>query len=192
MSSPEQLPQGPENRVEAPRDSTEDYERLDKKSELGGENLVESAEKQASEARAEAMENALSVERGGAEKYHNPTTDAPRRGTGKLSKKQKSEAYKATITRVQAELPAGKRAFSKVIHNPVVEQTSEALGSTIARPNAILAGSVMAFVLVLIVFLVANHFGYALSGFETIGAFVAGWIIGLLFDFFKVMITGKR
>ena len=138
------------------------------------------------------MENALSVERGGAEKYHNPTTDAPRRGTGKLSKKQKSEAYKATITRVQAELPAGKRAFSKVIHNPVVEQTSEALGNTIARPNAILAGSVMAFVLVLIVFLVANHFGYALSGFETIGAFVAGWIIGLLFDFFKVMITGKR
>lgn len=192
MSSPEQLPQGAENGVEAPHVSAEHYERLENKNELG-EHLKEheSAEKQESKARAEALENAVSVERGGAEKYHNPATDAPRR-RGAISKKEKNVAYKKHVAQIQAEMKPSQRAFSKVLHNPVVEKTSEALGDTVARPNAILAGSIAAFVLVLIVFLVANHFGYALSGFETIAAFVAGWILGLLYDFFKVMITGKK
>jgi hypothetical protein len=40
--------------------------------------------------------------------------------------------------------------------------------------------------------LVAKHYGYRLSGFEAIGAFIAGWLVGILYDFFKVMITGKK
>jgi hypothetical protein len=34
--------------------------------------------------------------------------------------------------------------------------------------------------------------GYPLSGTETIATFIGGWGLGLIFDFFKVMITGKR
>jgi hypothetical protein len=192
MSTPEQLPQGPENGVETPRVSAEHYERLDSK-EIG-EHLKnhESVEKQAEDARVEANELALSVEKGGAEKTHNPSTAAPVRRKGVISKKEKDVAYKKHMSQVQAELPALQRTFSRFIHSPLVERTSETLGSTVARPNAILAGSVVAFVLVLAVFLVAQHFGYALSGFETIAAFVAGWIIGLMYDFFKIMITGKK
>ncbi len=79
-----------------------------------------------------------------------------------------------------------------MIHNPVVEKTSEVVGATVARPNAILAGALVAFFAVLAVYLTAKHFGYVLSGFETIGAFIVGWVIGILYDFFKVMITGKK
>lgn len=89
-------------------------------------------------------------------------------------------------------MPASQRAFSKFIHNPAVEKTSEAVGNTVARPNAILAGAVVAFFLVLLVYVVAKFYGYRLSGFETIGAFIIGWIIGILYDFFRVMITGKK
>ena len=89
-------------------------------------------------------------------------------------------------------MSAQSRAFSKVIHNPGVEKTSEALGSTVARPNAILSGAVFAFVLTLGVYLVARYYGYTLSGFESIGAFVLGWVIGIIYDFLKVMITGKK
>jgi hypothetical protein len=42
------------------------------------------------------------------------------------------------------------------------------------------------------VYVVSKYYGYALSGFETIGAFIAGWVLGILYDFFKVMITGKK
>ena len=96
------------------------------------------------------------------------------------------------MKQLQSELKPSQRAFSKFIHNPVVEKTSDAVGSTVARPNAILAGAVTAFILVLAVYLIAKFYGYTLSGFETIGAFIVGWILGLLYDFFKVMITGKN
>jgi high-affinity Fe2+/Pb2+ permease len=79
-----------------------------------------------------------------------------------------------------------------VIHTKVIEKTSDALASTIARPNAMLAGAVTAFIFTLVIYLVAKNYGYQLSGFETIGGFIAGWIVGLLFDYFRVMITGKR
>ena len=96
------------------------------------------------------------------------------------------------MKQVQSELPAPQRAFSKIIHNPVVEKTSEAVGKTIARPNAILAGSVVAFFAVLAVYLIAKNLGYVLSGFETIAAFIVGWLIGILYDYLRVMITGKK
>ena len=95
------------------------------------------------------------------------------------------------MAHVQSELPPTQRAFSKLIHSPVVEKTSEFVGGTVARPNAILSGAVVAFFLVLAVYLVAKHYGYLLSGFETIGAFIVGWVIGVLYDYVRALATGK-
>lgn len=89
-------------------------------------------------------------------------------------------------------MPAPQRTFSKFIHNPAVEKASEVMGSTVARPNSILSGAIVAFFAVLAVYLIAKHYGYVLSGFETIGAFIVGWLVGALYDFFRVMITGKK
>lgn len=84
------------------------------------------------------------------------------------------------------------RAFSKVIHNKAVEKVSDVGAATVARPNAILSGAIFAFVLTLGVYLIAKHLGYPLSGFESIGAFILGWILGIVYDFLKVMITGRK
>lgn len=112
-------------------------------------------------------------------------------GHGKISKKQKDATYKRTLGTMQAELPTTSRLFSKFIHNKVVEKTSDTVGSTIARPNAILSGSVFAFVFTLAIFLIARHYGYPLSGAETIAGFVVGWATGILFDYLRLMISGK-
>ncbi len=154
---------------------------------------IENGEKSESQLRQEALKEAVSVERGSAEKTGKESSGAPAtRRHGVVSKKERNASYKHQMQRVQAELPPAQRAFSKVIHNPVVEKTSEAVGNTVARPNAILAGAMTAFFLVLAVYLVAKHLGYPLSGFETIGAFIVGWVLGVLYDFFRVMITGKK
>ena len=154
---------------------------------------VENGEKAEREARTEALKEAVSVERGGAEKKGDKEASVPaKRRHGVVSKKERNASYKQHMKQLQSELTPAQRGFRKVIHNPVVEKTSEALGSTVARPNAILAGAVVAFVAVLAVYLVAKHYGYTLSGFETIAAFIVGWVIGILYDFFKVMITGKK
>jgi hypothetical protein len=191
MSSPEQQ-KGPESNVEMPNVSPEQYEKIEAGLELGTEQL-ESADKKAEKARVEALETAVSVEKGGAERDAKRPKEGPttrRRGT--ISKKEKTASFKRHMKQVQAEMPLAQRGFSKLIHNPVVEKTSEFVGATVARPNAILSGAVVAFILVLGVYLVAKNLGYVLSGFETIGAFIVGWILGILYDYFRVLITGKK
>lgn len=195
--SAEQLHSNAENNVENKELSEKqlkDYERIDAAYEKGAEkSKVENGEKTEAKARAEALEQAVSVESGSAEKKSKESTRTPaQRRHGVVSKKERNASYKKHLVTLQAELPPTQRAFSKVIHNPVVEKTSEVVGATVARPNAILAGALVAFFAVLAVYLTAKHFGYVLSGFETIGAFIVGWVIGILYDFFKVMITGKK
>lgn len=108
------------------------------------------------------------------------------------TKAARSKAYKSIMKQTQAELSAPSRAFSKFIHNPVVEKVSEVAGKTVARPNAILSGATFAFLLTLAIYLIARFNGYPLSGTETIASFIAGWVLGNLYDFFKTMATGKR
>jgi hypothetical protein len=186
---------GPEHNVENLEAS---QERIEKSAEIGAslekaaeKGTVESGEKTEATARIEALKQAISVEAGGAEKKGKEASGAPVRH-GVVSKKEKKASYQKHMKTLQAELPPAQRAFSKVIHNPIVEKTSEVVGSTVARPNAILAGALFAFFAVLAVYLVAKHYGYELSGFETIGAFIVGWVFGILYDFFRVMITGKK
>ena len=155
---------------------------------------VENGEKTEANARQEALKEAISVERGSAEKKKGKEASGSpaKRRHGVVSKKERDASYKHHMKQLQAELSPSQRAFSKVIHNPIIEKTSEVVGSTVARPNAVLAGAAVAFFLVLAVYLVSKFYGYTLSGFETIGAFIVGWILGILYDFFRVMFTGKK
>ena len=116
----------------------------------------------------------------------------PTKQHGVISKKKRNESYKRTMTRVQNELPIQNRLFSKIIHNKLIEKTSDIVGGTIARPNAMLSGSIVAFVLTLLIYTVSKMIGYRLSGFETITAFILGWIIGLVYDYLHVLVTGNK
>lgn len=168
----------------------------DRKAELT--KKLESQAEQSPEARAEELENArmeankealMNKERSSTESKSGgePTTTAIR----KITKKQKDAEYKKTMKAIQSEMGTPSRTFSKVIHNPIVEKTSEVVGNTIARPNAILAGSTMAFVAVAIVYIVAKQYGYVLSGFESIAAFLLGWLVGIAFDYIRLLVRGS-
>jgi len=114
--------------------------------------------------------------------------DAPVKNT----KAAREAVFKKEMKHVQSELPPASRAFSKLIHNKAVEKTSEAVGATVARPNAILYGSLFAFILTSAVYFWARQYGHALSGFETIAAFIVGWLVGLIVDYVRIMVTGGR
>jgi hypothetical protein len=193
-NSPEQAPKGNE-RAEVSEASSERLEELKNKLETGGElgtENLESAAKSVEKAKVEALKEAVSVEAGGVEKAAKGPKEGPAHRRGGISKKEKEASFKKEMARVQAEMSPPARVFSKFIHSKPVEKTSEFVGATIARPNAILSGAIVAFVLVLAVYLLAKQLGYVLSGFETIGAFIVGWIIGVLYDYFRAMITGKK
>lgn len=160
-------------------------EQLERTGEQSKENLQE--------ATAEALEKAKSIEKDTShKKAERETSPAERRRDGPISKKEREISYKRTMKQVQDELPAPSRAFSKLIHTKVVEKVSDVVGNTVARPNAILSGSVTAFIFTLVIFFTARYYGYPLSGGETIAAFVVGWLVGLLFDYLRLEITGKK
>ncbi len=145
----------------------------------------EKAGKELTEARAEANKEAKAAEE------HRPKNQENARDVG-ASHLGRTVSYKQTMRSIQKEMPAPSRIFSKFIHNKTVEQVSDVVGSTIARPNAVLSGAICAFVLVLGVYSLAKYMGFALYGSETIAAFIIGWLIGLLFDLVRTMFRGRR
>ena len=165
------------------------HEQLRERLERTGETSRENVE----DARHEALEKATSREKleeepAKAERHPSPAE----RRNGPISKVEREVSFKATMKEVQGQMSGPSRTFSKLIHNKAVERVSEVTGNTVARPDAILSGAIFAFLMTLGVYLLSKNLGYPLSGFETIGAFALGWVLGLIFDFLKVMVTGRK
>lgn len=190
--APENSKEQVKNREELERVHEENQERINETQRERHEHADTSREN-AQEPLNEALKQATSKEKDQtAKKAEHESLTKERRHDKIVPKAQRTAAYKKTMKQVQSEMPLVSRAFSKVIHNKAVERVSDAVGSTIARPNAILTGSVMAFVFTLVIFLVARYYGYPLSGTETIAAFTLGWLVGLLFDYLRLEFTGGK
>lgn len=166
--------------------SKEHRERLREDRERAAEKSHETS---ADDARKEALEQASKIEKQEQEQRSKETSPAERRGP--ITKRERKDAFDATMRDVRSQMSGPSRTFSQVIHNPAVEKVSEVVGGTIARPNAILAGAVSASVLALVVYVIARYYGYPLSGTETIASFGLGWILGNVFDYFRVLISGR-
>lgn len=189
MSDAERLNNSQEQDIEIQRSAAEQLEKLANNPESTVELSPRDIEAKAEKARAEALEKAVSSESNKDKKIEKQAATSRR---GPISKKQLDKSFSQTMKQVQSELPTSSRIFSKVIHNKAVEKTSDFLGSTIARPNAMLAGAVMAFILTLGIYIMAKTIGYKLSGFETIAAFIVGWLLGIIYDYLHVLFTGKK
>ncbi len=145
-----------------------------------------------SRAGKEVLDKALELAKETELSKTNETVESP---AGKRhaapSKKQREKAFKSSIEDIRHEMSLSEKLTSKLIHSPVVEKTSDFVGSTIARPNAMLSGSITAFVCVTLFYFLAKHYGYQLSGFETIAAFIFGWVLGVVYDYLRLLIGRK-
>ncbi len=154
--------------------------------------LVNDSKHEAEQSKQEALEKAKSAEKP-VEKHEEQASRAEKRPSRLAGIKPGSDAaFRLEMNEARKSMSPASRTFSKFIHNKTIEKTSEAVGSTIARPNAMLSGSLFALVLTAAIYFWARWAGYPLSGFETIGAFIIGWLIGIIFDFTRIMVTGKR
>ncbi len=172
--------------AEIARDQAEKLRKIESSVEKSPE--TSSAEK-AHEARKEtesifAKESSKEARTGGE-----PTVSAT--AIRRITKREKQRAYRQTLIRAQSEMSAPARAFSKIIHAPVVEKASDIVGGTAARPNALLLGSVVALIFLSVLYGLGRTYGYHLSGFEMIGAYIVGWIIGLFIDYVHILATGR-
>jgi len=169
--------------------SPEKIEQLNKSTERAEQLSPRDAEALQEKSRQEALEKAKTAEK---KKDNKPERQSQNYRRSAINKKDLNRSYKNTVRQIQGEMKTSSRVFSKFIHNGFVEKTSDIAGSTIARPNSMLYGSFFAFLLTLIVYVLAKNLGYTLSGFETIAAFIFGWVFGIIVDYLKVLFTGKK
>lgn len=191
MANNEKLPYRGEqefNQAELEATRAEKAAELERSFEAAGERGKESLET----ARAEALEATAQAEKEQPHKAAHETTRLEQAPKLRPTKRDKQNAYDKTMHEVRSELSAPSKAFSSVIHNDVIEKASDVIGSTVARPNLIIAGSISAFIVTLGLYLVTKHYGYPLSGFETIGSFIAGWSIGAVIEYVRVGLLGRR
>jgi len=90
--------------------------------------------------------------------------------------------YKQTLASLQRQLSPASRRFSKVIHQPAIEKTSEVLEQTVLRPSIALGATTTAFIVGAFFYLTARHYGFALSGTEIVLSLVVGAMIGLAIE----------
>lgn len=161
-------------------------EKIKDKLERGVEN---NSHDKIDDARKEALEQANTLEKKTDREPSKERSPAEKRGP--LTKRERDKSFNMTMKEVRTQVSGTSRVFSQIIHNKAVESVSDAVGSTVARPNAILSGSIFAFLFTLVVYLIARYNGYPMSGAETIASFILGWVLGLVLDYFRTLITGK-
>ncbi len=96
-----------------------------------------------------------------------------------INKQLKDMAFSRALTRARKKLPLPDRAFSRVIHNPVIDRSSDFVGKTIARPTPLLSGAFLAFIGSTALLWISRHYGYRYNYLVTLILFFGGAIIGL-------------
>ena len=156
---------------------------------------LEQAERRHRKNRSELVDleeaKSLAEQADGQKNRHHEGIPAERRKSH-INKRIRSEKFNEQMKQIQSDMSATERITSRFIHNNFVEKTSDIAASTFARPNALLSGSIFAFIGITAAYFTAKHFGFQLSGFETLAAFIIGWLAGIIYDYTRALIKGRR
>lgn len=109
-----------------------------------------------------------------------------------INRELKSITLKRELNQVQRELPAHRRALSKVVHQPAVRVISESAGKTISRPSGLLGGGLVAFLGTSSYLFLAKHLGFEYNSFVFLVLFAGGFVFGLILELLVHMATAKH
>ena len=99
-----------------------------------------------------------------------------------VSKQLKDMAYTRTMIRVRKQLTLPSKLFSKAVHSPILDRSSEFVGKTVARPSAMFGGALTAFIGASILLWAVKHYGYEYNYLVALLLFVVGAILGVIIE----------
>lgn len=153
--------------------------------------LHKAAEQAADAARAEISQQTTETDPlAKIEQQETATAEASRPSL--VNSELKSITLRRELQQIRRKLPAGDRALSKVIHQPVVRVVSEAASASISRPSGLLGGGLMAFVGSLGYLYLTKHVGMTYNYFVFTVLFVLGFAIGLGLEFLVWGLTSRH
>ncbi|HMS23410.1 MAG TPA: hypothetical protein PKB09_01230 [Candidatus Saccharibacteria bacterium] len=104
----------------------------------------------------------------------------------------KKAAYKKELQRARKHMNTRQKAFSKVVHNPVVESISEVGAKTAARPSGLLGGGIFASAGTLILYIMSRYYGFEYNFFVFILLLISGFLIGICVELIVYPILKKQ
>jgi hypothetical protein len=99
-----------------------------------------------------------------------------------LHRELKQNAYEQTLKRIQDQLRAPEKAFSRFIHQKSVEKISNAGAQTIARPSGILGGGILSLAGSALLLYATKRYGFEYNYFVFLILFAGGFAIGLIIE----------
>jgi hypothetical protein len=94
----------------------------------------------------------------------------------------KNSAFEQTLERVRRQLPVHQRIFSKIIHKPAIDNASQVIGASIARPSGLLFGGLFSLIFSVLAIFISRYFGYEYNFTISLLGFLGGFFLGLLFE----------
>ncbi len=90
--------------------------------------------------------------------------------------------YRQTMVSLRHRMKPAAKQFSKIIHTPAVETSSEIIGKTVLRPSVSLGATTTAVLVAGFIYLFARHYGFRMQGSEIWVALLVGGVFGLLIE----------
>ena len=90
--------------------------------------------------------------------------------------------FNTVMHTVRRHLNKPEQTLSNFIHKPIVEKTSELASKTIARPSGLIGAGASAFIGVSVLYGIARHAGFSLSGSESLLLLAGGFIVGIFVE----------
>lgn len=161
-----------------------DPQEFEKLNEAAAEQRREAAEK--AEANKESLEQirkniekaAATKEQIEAVRLEKGAGESVLRASGQL----KGIAFKQRMREVQRKEAPATRTFSKVVHQPVVEELSNLAEGTVARPSGLLFGGIVSVISSLVILYISRHYGYEYNFLVGLVGFAGGFVLGLLIE----------
>ena len=99
-----------------------------------------------------------------------------------INRDLKKATLQRELTQIRIHLSKPNKVLSKVIHQPVVRNVSEAAGKTVSRPSGLLGGSLMAFIGTSAYFYLAANQGFKYNYAVFLAMFFGGFALGLILE----------
>lgn len=99
-----------------------------------------------------------------------------------VSSSLRQDSLKRTLKKTRKHLTSAERALSKAVHQPVIDAISKVGANTIARPNGILAGSIIALAGSSYLLYSAKRYGFEYNYWVMFLLFAGGYVAGLIVE----------
>jgi hypothetical protein len=109
-----------------------------------------------------------------------------------VSKEHKNHAYNHNLEQIRSRLSLPEKVLSHVVHQPIVDKVSEVGSKTVARPVSLLSAGFVALLGSSLTLFLARKYGFRYNLTLFFALFLAGYLLGLIFEAIRYITKTKR